>query len=96
MFRQSVRQAMKGIAVELERMQSQAVTPSNTCQVAARIGHIVQLIATVMQKVHQVSSVGLLQCHQLASVLCKLRHALRFCNCGAWYQLASVQASCMR
>lgn len=69
MFRQSVRQAMKGIAVELERMQCEAVTSTNTCQVAAQIGRIVQLIATVMQKVHQVSSVGVLRCMVPAGII---------------------------
>lgn len=56
MFRQSVRQAMKGITGELEAMQCTAVTSTATCKITARIGRIVQLIAEVMQKVHLVSS----------------------------------------
>ncbi|KAL3141638.1 hypothetical protein ABBQ32_004870 [Trebouxia sp. C0010 RCD-2024] len=52
MFRQSVRQAMKGIAGELEAMQRKAVTSTATCKITARIGRIVQLISEVMQKVH--------------------------------------------
>lgn len=58
MFRQSVRQAMKGIAGELEAMQRKAVTSTATCKITARIGRIVQLISEVMQKVHLVSSVA--------------------------------------
>lgn len=68
MFRQSVRQAMKAITIELERMQCSRVMVSDTQRVAAQIGRVTQLIAEVMQKVHTVSEmlVGLLR---LSSVL---------------------------
>lgn len=58
MFRQSVRQAMKSITLELEGMQRNVVTSADTCSVAARIGSVVQLIAEVLEKVHLVSSVA--------------------------------------
>ena len=57
MFRQSVRQAMKAITIELERLQCSRVTVSDTQRVAAQIGRVTQLIAEVMQKMHTVSKV---------------------------------------
>ena len=57
MFRQSVRQAMKAIGVELERMQGGLITVSDTQRVAAQVGSVTQLIAEVMQKIHMVSPV---------------------------------------
>ena len=65
MFRQSVRQAMKTIFVELERMQCSVITASDAQRVAAQIGSVTQLIAEVMQKIHMVSLV-------LAGLLCTL------------------------
>ena len=55
MFRQSVRQAMKAITVELERMQCSLITASDAQRVAAKIGSVTQLIAEVMQKIYMVS-----------------------------------------
>lgn len=57
MFRQSVRQAMKAIGVELEKMQGGLITVSDTQRVAAQVGSVTQLIAEVMQKIHMVSKV---------------------------------------
>lgn len=56
MFRQSVRQAMKGITVELEGMQGNLVTAADTQRVAAQIGSVIQLIAEVVHKTHEVSN----------------------------------------
>ena len=56
MFRQSVRQAMKAITVELERMQCALITASDTQRVAAQVASVTQLIAEVIHKVHMVSA----------------------------------------
>ena len=70
MFRQSVRQAMKAVTVELEGMQGNLVTAADTQRVAAQIGSVTQLIAEVVHKTHVVSS-----------CLAGLLHTVSYC-CG--------------
>lgn len=56
MLRQSVRQAMKGVTIELEGMQGTILKAAETQRIAAQIGSVTQLIAEVLHKTHVVSN----------------------------------------
>ena len=54
MFRQSVRQAMKGVTTNLEQVQGSSADKGALQKLSASIGGVVQQLAEVVNKLHQV------------------------------------------